>query len=303
MTMHYTSGSPAAIAAAGFNLADVSSVSGLNALPAGMMGLVWVGRNVGADSTFRSFITPFANHPKLFGFRLGDEPDITGKYPSKLQIQPAQYKAETDFIKATCPGAKTFVVLMDMGSYESPVIMGITPTYAGYTPANTGIDYFGLDPYPVRGDLFDINYIDRMVAAAVKGGIPIANIIPVHQAFGGGNYSASHGGYKLPTVAQAQAMFTRWDALVPNPAFDYAWTWQSKEGIACIGGTTAPELALREAFRVHNTAVAPAPDPVPMPAPVLTLNGKPATQADIDALAAAASKSAATIAAIKGLVA
>lgn len=294
--LHYTAGSPAAIAEAGFNLADVSSVSQLNALPSGMKGLVWVGRNVGADATFRSFIAPFANNPKLFGFRLGDEPDITGKYTSKLQIQPAQYKAETDFIKATCPGAKTFVVLMDMGSYESPVIMGITPNYTGYTPANTGIDYFGLDPYPVRGDLFDINYIDRMVTAAVKGGIPIANVIPVHQAFGGGNYSASHGNYKLPTVAQAQAMFERWKALVPNPAFDYAWTWQSKEGIACIGGATAPELALREAFRVHNAAVAPAP------APVLTLNGKPATQTDIDALVAAASKSAATIAQIKGLV-
>lgn len=267
MTLHHTSGPAADIFAAGFNLADVSSVAQLNALPDKMFGVVWIDPNVGATDAFKAKIRTFANNPKLFGFRLGDEPDITGKY--KTRTDPAAYKAETDFIKQTCPGAKTFVTLMDMGPYSASDFMNT------YTKENTGIDLFGIDPYPVRSvdggrtTVYDINYIDRSVAAALKSGIKLEQIVPVFQAFGGGAWTiytdSKPGGYKLPTPDQAKEMLARWAKLVPDPVFDFAWIWEVKNGHTSIGSTTAEALALREVFKAHNTYVAPVEPPVPEP--------------------------------------
>lgn len=279
--LHYTSGPIADIFTAGFNLADVSSVAQLNALPDGMKGLVWIGTNVGATPAFIAQVTPFIGNPKLFGFRLGDEPDITGKWHTK--VAPADLKAEADWIRANGKGAKSFVVLMDLASFEAPSLMN------AFNAENTGIDLFGLDPYPIRGLSTDIGYIDRTVKAAVAAGIPVEKIVPVYQAFGGGSYTTTTGGrsdkYVLPTPDQANAMFKRWAELVPNPAFDFAWVWETKSGITSIGSTTPEALALRAAFKAHNTAAAPvAVPPVTLPAPVLTIAGKPATQEGIDGL-------------------
>src|SRR6266567_4543240 len=67
-------------ARAGFNLADLSGVSTLNALPSGVKGLVWLGLCNGADSTFINAVKPFVGNPRLFGFYLMDEPDPTGQW-------------------------------------------------------------------------------------------------------------------------------------------------------------------------------------------------------------------------------
>ncbi|WP_206073382.1 hypothetical protein [Mesorhizobium wenxiniae] len=268
MTLHYTDGPAADIAKAGFNLADVSYVSQLNALPEGMKGLVWVGNNVGATTAFQSLVRPFINHPKLYGFRLGDEPDITGRY--KPRTDPAHLMAESDYIHETCPGAKTFVTLMDMGPYEAS-------TFANtYNYANTHIDLFGIDPYPVRlldngTTIYDINFIDRMVKAALDSGIELERIVPVFQAFGGGNWSVytagQRGKYKFPTAAQTKEMFERWAKLVPNPEMDFAYIWMVKEGHMSLGGTSAAELEIRELYRLHNTYVPPVVVEPPPPEP------------------------------------
>ena len=81
-TLHYAAGAngtgtPLSL---GFNLADVSSVSALNNLPAGVKGLVWLGLCHGADNTFIRKVQPFIGNAKLFGFYLMDEPDPTGKW-------------------------------------------------------------------------------------------------------------------------------------------------------------------------------------------------------------------------------
>ncbi|MBZ9659794.1 hypothetical protein LB523_12130 [Mesorhizobium sp. ESP-6-4] len=276
MTLHYTAGgTPADLLKAGFNLADVSSVDRLNLLPDGMKGLVWVGTNVGATATFQSFVRQFVGNPKLFGFRLGDEPDITGKY--KTRTDPAALMAESDFIHATIPGAKTFVTLMDMGPYGAPDYSNT------YNYANTHIDLFGIDPYPVRPSVYDVNYIDKAVDAAVKSGIELVRIVPVFQAFGGGSWTSNTGdGYKFPSIAQMTEMFQRWDRKVPNAQFDFAYVWEVKNGHTCIGGTSAAELAMRDIYRQHNTAVV-----APTSTAALTIEGQPATQAGIDALVAA----------------
>ncbi|WP_244439856.1 hypothetical protein [Mesorhizobium metallidurans] len=252
ITLHYTSGgSAAAIAAAGFNLADVQYVEQLNALPPGMKGLIWLNETSGVTPRFIAKVKPFIGNAKLFGFRLGDEPDITGKYHSPA-VSPAALKAEADWIRANVPGAVTFITLMDMGSFDAPSYMNT------FNPANTGIDFFGLDPYPVRGKVFDLDFIDRTVEAAVAAGIPLNKIVPVFQAFGGGNWRTYTGGvkdvYKLPTPDQANQMFARWATYTPNPVFDFAYAWGSQNGDTKLGSTSPEALSLRAAFKAHNTA-------------------------------------------------
>ncbi|MER9543917.1 calcium-binding protein, partial [Mesorhizobium sp. M0437] len=115
------------------------------------------------------------------------------------------------------------------------------------------IDYFGIDPYPVRTgtDTVDYDMIDRAVAAAVKSGIPISNIVPVYQAFGGGNWETSDGGRQvMPTAEQMQIMIDHWAKLVPSPAFDYTYKWGTQNGDTAL--ESSPEL--QAVFREHNLA-------------------------------------------------
>jgi hypothetical protein len=251
-TLHYTSGgSGAAIAAAGFNLADVQSVEQLNALPRGMKGLIWLDESGGVTPRFIAKVKPFIGNPKLFGFRLCDEPDITGKYHPPA-VSPAALRAEADWIRVNVPGAVTFITLMDMGPFEAPSFMNT------FNPDNTGIDFFGLDPYPVRGKAFDLDFIDRTVKAAVAAGIPLDRIVPVFQAFGGGNWKTYTGAakdvYKLPTSDQANQIFARWATYSPAPVFDFAYAWGSQNGDTKLGSTSPEARSLRAVFKAHNTA-------------------------------------------------
>jgi hypothetical protein len=227
--------------AVGFNLADVSDVGTLNSLPAGVLGLVWVGLCNGVDASFTGAIQPFMHNAKLFGFYLVDEPDPTGQYAPLCPA--ANLKAESDWIHANVPGARTFIVMMNMGTPTNP-------DYAHtYNPANTDIDLFGLDPYPVRPQFTGgVNYgvINAAVTAAAAAGIPAARIVPVFQAFGGGGFTS----YTLPTPAQEQQILSTWSAIVPNPVFDYAYSWGPQQGDRSL--STA--LDLQPLFLQHNTA-------------------------------------------------
>ncbi|RWC09719.1 MAG: calcium-binding protein, partial [Mesorhizobium sp.] len=192
-TMHYTWGASAAQAKAyGFNLVDLQYASSVNALPEGSKALIWLGESNGVTQSFIDKVTPLLNNPKVFGFFLADEPDPTGRYHT--QVSAANLKAESDWIHSHFPGAKTFITLMDMGSFTDS-------NYSNtYNPANTGIDYYGINPYPVRTTAVDFNYIDRAVAAALEAGIPQSAIVPVYQAFGGGGWTTNTGGsYVMPT--------------------------------------------------------------------------------------------------------
>ncbi len=120
----------------GFNLADVSGVSQVNSLPSGVKGLVWLGDTSGATSSFVSQVTPFINNPNVYGFYLADEPD-----PSSVAAANFEGRDGLGFT-STIRGAKVFMVEENSGT---PTV----PSYA-FTPANTDIDLFGLDPYPIR---------------------------------------------------------------------------------------------------------------------------------------------------------
>ncbi|MER8865151.1 calcium-binding protein [Mesorhizobium sp. M0751] len=246
-TLHYTSGgSGTEIAQAGFNLADVSSVDQLNALPDGMKGLVYLNETDGVTQSFIDKVTPFIGNPKLFGFFLVDEPDPTGQWGTYASA--ANLKAESDWIHSNVPDGKTYITMMSLGTSANPDFSGT------YNPANTGIDYYGVDVYPVRTDgAVDYNMIDKFVAAAQASGIPTSKIVPGYQTFGGGDYNTDMGGkYVVPTAAQMETMMDHWAKLVPSPAFDYAYAWGSQRGDTAL--ESSPEL--QAVFRQHNLSTA-----------------------------------------------
>src|SRR6266568_9654461 len=124
----------------GFNLADVRSKAELDSLPAGVRGLVWLGDCGGATAGFRAAVGAFAGDPKLFGFYVAD--DVV---PSACPA--ARLLAEDTWIHAPVPGARTFALVENLSRATSPSFTG------SYTPANSGLDLIGIDPYPVRSEL------------------------------------------------------------------------------------------------------------------------------------------------------
>jgi hypothetical protein len=228
----------------GFNLADVSSVSELTSLPSGVSGLVWLGLCNGVDSTFINAVQPFIGNPKVFGFYLMDDPDPTGR---RVPLCPAaSLMAESDWIHAHVPGAKTFIVMMNINTTAT------APIYANtYNPSNSHIDLYGLDPYPCRTEVGGCDYsmITSAVAAAEAAGIPRGSIVPVYQAFGGGGWSDDGGGqYTLPTASQEQQILAVWAPLVPNPVFDYAYSWGTQKSDQALEDSPA----LQAVFASHN---------------------------------------------------
>jgi hypothetical protein len=220
----------------GFNLADVSSLTQLDGLPAGVLGLVWLGYCGGVDSTFHAKVAPFIGKPRTFGFYMMDEPD-----PSTCP--EANLKAECDWIHTYMPGARTFALLENRGDSTSP-------TFANsYMPGSSGLDLVGLDPYPVRSNLTAPDYaeIARYVQAAEAVGWPQSALVPVFQAFGGGNW-AGGATWRLPTPAQEQQILALWAVVLPAPIFDYAYSWGQQHGDQSLSASRD----LQSIFAAHN---------------------------------------------------
>ena len=243
---HYTanvnfSGSTYVPGADGFNLADVSSNSATAALPAGVKGLEYIGSCDGATASFQSTIASFVGDPKVFGFYLMDEPN-----PSSCSA--ANLKAESDWIHANDPGTYTFIIEEDLSSSNHPTYQG------GYNPANSDIDLYGLDPYPCRSENpasapCAYSWLGLAVTAAEAEGIPLADIVPVYQAFGGGAWVDDGGGsYQLPTAAEESAILATWGSLVPAPVFDYAYSWGTQNGDQPMSGSPS----LQSVFLARN---------------------------------------------------
>jgi hypothetical protein len=225
----------------GFNLADVGSLDELNALPAGVKGLVYLGMTDGVTAAFKAAVDQYIGNPKLYGFYVADQPTT---------VPAANIKAEADYIHANVPGAITFMWIQNTSTPTSPV-------YNLYNPQNTDIDLFGISPQAVRPQFsggMDLSVIPDAVNAAVAGGIPLADIVPIYQAFGGGGVASS---YTLPTASQEQLILSTWGAYVPNPAFDFAYSWGVQNDNAISN-----EPSLQQVFAAHNAqagSITPAP--------------------------------------------
>jgi hypothetical protein len=232
----------------GFNVADVSDVGQLNALPKGVKALVWIGQCNGVDAAFVKTAQPFVGRPEVFGFFLMDDPDPTGRY--KPLCTPDNLKAESDWIHAHAAGAKTFIVLMKLASSKVPSFINT------YNPSNSHIDLYGIDPYPCRTEINDCDYemIDRYVAAADAWGIPRSAQVPVYQAFGGGNWRDDGGGrYVFPSISQMQKILDRWGTFAPAPVFDLVYSWGSQNGDEAL--ENSPDL--QAVFARHNKMAMP----------------------------------------------
>ena len=211
-------------------------MSDLNRLPAGVLGLVWIGYCGGPDRTFQAKVSPMIGNARTFGFYMMDEPD-------PRTCPPANMKAECDWIHSHMPSAKTFALLENRG-------LATDPTFANsYTPASSGLDLIGLDPYPVRSDLPSPDYgeIAGYVQAAEEMGWPQSSLVPVFQAFGGGNWLGG-GTWKLPTPAEEQQLLSTWASVLPAPLFDYAYSWGQQNGDQSL--STSP--GLQQIFAAHN---------------------------------------------------
>ena len=228
--------------AVGFNLADVSSNAETEALPPGVKGLEWIGSCAGATSSFQTNVQSFIGDPKVFGFYLMDEPD-----PSSCSA--ANLKAESDWIHTNDPGTYTFIIEQDLSSSNHPTYQG------GYNPANSHIDLYGLDPYPCRSENpasapCAYSWLSLAVSAAEKEGIPLADIVPAYQAFGGGTWIDDGGGsYQLPTPTQVSEILATWGSLVPTPVFDFTYSWGVQNGDQSLQGSPA----LQQILLGHNS--------------------------------------------------
>ncbi|HEX6445320.1 MAG TPA: hypothetical protein VF053_09555 [Streptosporangiales bacterium] len=221
----------------GFDLADVRTPAQVASLPDGVRALVYLGTCDGVTASFEATVRSFADDSRVFGFYLADMPD-------PARCAPADLRAESDYIHAHVPGARTFVLEQNLASSQWPRF--------GYGPANTGIDLYGIAPYPCRSELAgcDLAMIGRYVTAARTAGIPESAMVPVYQAFGGGVWVDDGGGsYLLPTAGQATAIIRRWRSLVPEPVFDYVYSWGSQRGDVAL--CTAP-AALQAVFADNN---------------------------------------------------
>jgi hypothetical protein len=213
----------------GFNLVEVGSPSELALVPPGDKALVDVGMTGGVTPAFINTIKPYIGNPKVFGFYIADE-------PNPALVPASNLKAESDWIHANDPGAKTFIVL------------GPGPFF-GYRPADIDVDLVGLDPYPIRTWGVDYSYIPEAVMAAESLGWSQAQIVPVYQAFG------DAGSFVAPTLEQEEMILAIWGMLTPHPAFDYAYSWGE------WGATSLVDLPdLQALFKAHNTS-----DPPPSP--------------------------------------
>jgi hypothetical protein len=205
----------------GFNLADIPSYAKdqMDALPAGVLGLVWLGTCAGATASFKATVDAFAGDPKLYGFYVDDEP-IPWRCPARNLL------AENNYIHARVPGAKTFAILENLGPMEFPDYTGT------YTPQDSGFDLIGIDPYPVRPSLGPPHYmaIEQYVKGAESIGWPASSIVPVYQTFGRNFPTKSNGNWSLPSTAEERQMLADWAAIIPHPAFDYAYGWGAQPG-------------------------------------------------------------------------
>jgi hypothetical protein len=77
-------------------------------------------------------------------------------------------KSEADWIHVHVPGARSFIILMNLASSRSP----------SFNYVYTHFDLLGLDPYPCRSELHGCDYamIDRYVRAALSSGVPRSRV-------------------------------------------------------------------------------------------------------------------------------
>lgn len=252
--LHFTvnlRGDVAGAASAGFNLADVNTLSELRGLPEGMKAVYWLGGgykgNKGgcswqlSDRQVTDVVIAIKDNPKFSGiYYISDEP-----HPALCPDAPQRLAERTALIHSLDPRGRTFVVVLNSST---------APTE--FAQLKDAADYIGIDPYPcnVKNELTGCTYaaLRERIDQALKAGIPSTRIVPVFQTFGQVCTSAARKYspyYRLPTVAETEAMLAIWDEKVPvkDRPFDMAYSWGKQPTLACptlqmADGSSHPDL-------------------------------------------------------------
>ncbi|WP_407153973.1 hypothetical protein [Bradyrhizobium sp. STM 3557] len=221
-------------ASAGFNLAGVSTQLALRALPEGMKGVYWLGNGYNLECSWRlsdrqvtDVVLAIKDDPKFSGiYYISDEP-----HPGVCADAPQRLAERTALIHSLDPRGRTFTVVLNGSS---------APTE--FTQMKDAADYIGVDPYPcnVKNERTGCAYaaLRQRIDQALGAGIPTTRIVPVFQTFGQVCTSLNRKYppyYRMPTVAETEAMLAIWDEKVPvkDRPFDMAYSWGTQPTLAC----------------------------------------------------------------------
>jgi hypothetical protein len=227
-------GDYAGMASAGFNLADVGTLSALRALPEGLKGIYWLGNGYNlrrqgcswrlADKQIVDTVMAIKDNRKFSGiYYIADEP-----HPALCPDAPERVAERTALIHSLDPRGKAFIVVLNSST---------APTE--FAQMKDSADYIGVDPYPcnVKNELAGCNYtaLRERIDQALKAGIHANRIVPIFQTFGQTCTSAGQNYYRLPTVAETEIMLDIWDEKVPGAhrPFDMAYSWGKQPTLAC----------------------------------------------------------------------
>ena len=224
-------GDYAGAASVGFNLADVSTQSALNALPIAMKGVYWLGNGYNTTCTWRlsdrqiiETVKAIKDHPKFSGiYYICDEP-----HPALCPDASQRVSERTTLIHSLDPRGKTFILVLNASA---------APTE--FAQMKDSADYIGVDPYPcnLKNERTGCNYtaLRKRIDQALAAGIPTTRIVPVFQTFGQACTNSDEKYYRLPTAAETETMLRVWDERVPveHRPFDMVYSWGEQPTLAC----------------------------------------------------------------------
>ena len=228
-----------------FNLADVSTLATLNALPSGMKGVFWLGNGYNSTCSWRlsdeqitHLVNTVKNHSKFSGiYYISDEP-----HPAICPDAPEQLARRSALIRSLDPKGKTFIVVLNSSSEKTEFVQ-----------LKNSADYIGIDPYPCNKNNAETecNYesLRQRIDEALASGIPVDRIVPVFQTFGQACTTSASKYYRLPSIQETKAMLAIWDEKVPveSRPFDMAYSWGEQPSNACptlqkADGNAHPDL-------------------------------------------------------------
>jgi len=128
--LHFTvnmHGDYAGAASAGFNLADVSTLSALRALPEGMKGVYWLGNGYNSSCSWRlsdrqvtDIVMAIKDHPKFSSiYYISDEP-----HPDRCPDAPQRLAERTALIHSLDPRGRTFAIILNNSAAPNEFAQG-----------------------------------------------------------------------------------------------------------------------------------------------------------------------------------
>ncbi|PRY25200.1 hypothetical protein CLV78_102377 [Aliiruegeria haliotis] len=220
----------------GFNLADVSSVASLDALPDGALGLLWMRNGYNTTCEFKKsdddlvkIVQEARDHPKFSGiYFIADIPR-----PTTCPDAPERIAERTALIHKHHPEGRSFIAISGGYYYQEE-----------FAQLADSADLIGVVVYPCNTKLggCDMDKIDERVNRALDAGIPKSRLVPVFQAFGQACTVDQKNFYSVPSSEDVQKMFDRWDSLLPPEIrpFDMTYSWGMQETQSC------PSLAMMD---------------------------------------------------------